>query len=167
MDKTFSAAQWAALVTLRLLVGCRLLHLGILHLGLLGAGSDIITPAANTLLLKALAMLAPPPAMLAIGENAYGTVLVVLGALLVLGVYARASAIIALILMLMDTALMLPAVGATALAAALILELDALIICAVLALTLAFPTSRAFGLDGLLATRELSREAPRARARAS
>ncbi len=166
MDKNFSAAQWAALVALRLLVGCRLLHLGLLHLGLLGVGSEVIAPA-DTLLLKALAVLAPPPGTLAIGENAYGTVLVVLGALLVLGVYARASAIIALMLMLMDTALMLPAVSATALAAALILELDALLTCAVLALTLAFPTSRAFGLDGLLAPRDTLRESPRARARAS
>jgi uncharacterized membrane protein YphA (DoxX/SURF4 family) len=171
MDKTFSAAQWAALVTLRLLVGCRLLYLGVLHLGLLGAGSAPAVPAADTLLLKVLKVVALAPGLLAVIENAYGTVLMVLGALLVLGVYARAAAITALLLMLMDTVLMLPAYSASALAAALILELEALITCAVLVLALVFPTSRAFGLDGLLmardGTRAPPREALRGRARAS
>lgn len=148
MQLPYSASQWSALVGLRLLVGCHLLYLGLLTLGVLGwDGVPQLPP--GSLLAHLLTLLEPASRLIAAAESVYGTMLLAIGCALVLGFHAHVASGIAFFLLVFGFAAQLPVFGADALAGSIVSMSEQIAACVALGVLLTFPTSRVFGLDAL------------------
>lgn len=145
--------QSAALVTLRLLIGWHFLYEGLAKLANPYWTSAEYLDQAGWLFKKLFVALAASPTAVTVVDflNEWGLVLIGLG--LLVGLFTRTATVAGIVLLLLYYIAAPPLVGISSAVpreGSYLLVNKVLIEAAALAVLLAFPTSRSFGLDGLI-----------------